>query len=374
MNVAHLLASPFYGGPERQAVGLCSHLPGEIKTSFFSYAEGGKATMFLTKAKEAGFPAFSLRQNWPHVLQCCRELVSVLREHQIDVLCTHGYKPDILGVIAGRAAGIPTISFAHGWTSATWKVRANEWMDKRSMRWFDRVIGVSEKQSDRVRRSGVAKERVVTIHNAIALSDLKPRTDADRVVLESLFSFKPSVIAVAAGRLSPEKGFDVLIDAAKEIVHGSPDTGIVIFGAGPLDSSLQKQIFDHSLQRNVILGGFRTDLDRILPQADVFVLSSRTEGLPVIMLEAMGSGVAVCATPVGGVPEVIDDEVEGLIAITDNVSSLAKQILRLLTDVNLRQRLSAAAKKRVALQFTHDLQAHAFVKLLHDVQLPPPRK
>ncbi len=367
MIVAQLLASPFFGGPERQALGLCQHLPNEIESHFYSYAENGKAQDFLSRAASAGFATTMLQENWPHLLRCRRELADHLIRIDADILCTHGYKPDILGILAARAAGIPAISIAHGWTSATRKVRINEWVDKRAMRYFDCVIGVSEAQAARVRHSGVQSKRVVAIHNAIDLNELRTRNAEDRQRLEQFFQFKPERIVVAAGRLSPEKGFDVLIDAAQRVIQGDKYAGVVIFGAGPLEESLQSKISGLEIQRQVVLGGFRNDLDRLLPQADLFVLSSRTEGLPVILLEALGAGVPSVATPVGGVPEVIEDGINGLIAKVDDPVSLANQITELLTNTSLRNTVIATAKSRVARDFSHSLQAQRFVALLDKV-------
>ena len=365
------MASPFFGGPERQVLGLARALRQReptIETVFLSFTEGGKSADFMGRAAADGFATVDLRHNWPHVLRCRREIAGLIDQMKIDVLCCNGYKPDIIGVLAARAAGVPSVSIAHGWTSATGRVRVNEWMDKRSMRWFDRVVGVSHEQSRRVVAAGVAESSVVTIHNGVDPSELAERNHVDRETLESLFGDQPiETIFVAAGRLSPEKGFDVLIDSMRAVVDADRSVGLVIFGEGPLRGDLSGRIAERRLERHVVMPGFRDDLNRLIPQADAMVLSSRTEGLPVILLEAMAGGVASVVTPVGGVGELVRDGREGLVVPVEDAGALAAAVGRLAEDGELRRRLGAAARQRVEAGFTHRLQAEGFAGVLGEV-------
>lgn len=373
-TLAQVMASPFYGGPERQVLGLAKALRAHrVETVFYSFAERGLARDFLGRASEAGFAAHVLENNFPHLWKCRDELADVFARDNVDWVCTNGYKPDIVGWVAARRAGRPVVSIAHGWTSATWRVRLNEWVDKRVMRSMDRVVGVSEEQSRRVRRCGASPDRVVTIHNGVDPAEMGSRNDADRRRLETFFETPPSLILVAAGRLSPEKGFSRLIDAVNAANQrlGKPP-GLVIFGSGPLEDALQTQIDVQGLHRSVVLGGFRDDLDRLLPQADGFALSSLTEGLPVILLEAMAAGVPPLATPVGGVPEVVRDGVDGWLLTgnveTDWVGCLVDWAgVDGAGDLENRKRRGESAKCRIAKSFTHEIQACRFVDMLESV-------
>ena len=108
-------------------------------------------------------------------------------------------------------------------------------------------------------------------------------------------------IVGAAGRLSPEKGFEQLIEAARMVTAQDADAGFVLFGDGPLRAALSRQIAASNLAERFILAGFRADLGKFLPHLDLMVLSSYTEGLPVVLLEALAAGVPVVSTAVGGV-------------------------------------------------------------------------
>jgi glycosyltransferase involved in cell wall biosynthesis len=123
-------------------------------------------------------------------------------------------------------------------------------------------------------------------------------------------------IVGAAGRLSPEKGFEVLVQAAEHVLRDNPTAGFVLFGEGPERTSLQQRINAAGLGQNFILASFRADLDRFLPHFDLLVLPSYTEGLPNVVLEGFAAGVPVVATAVGGTPEVVEEGVSGYLVLS----------------------------------------------------------
>src|SRR5690242_19774803 len=110
MNLVHLLASPFVGGPERQVLGLARHLPSSIRSTFVSFPERGLAKAVLDRARSDGFEAHALTHNAPRIGAATRELAGLLRRLQADVLLCNGYKPDVLGWYAARRAGVPVVS------------------------------------------------------------------------------------------------------------------------------------------------------------------------------------------------------------------------------------------------------------------------
>jgi len=363
MLVAHLLASPFYGGPERQVLALANELRGRHDSLFLSFAEGGRAKAFLDEAKDCGFEAIELRENWPHIFRAGREVAEHLREHGANILCTSGYKPDILGLRAARLTGIPAVAIAHGWTGATWKVRLNELLDRWAMTKYDAVVGVSEMQSARVRRACVAAEKIVTIPNAVALNLANPRNAESRHELENLFDSPPRLLVAAAGRLSPEKGFDVLVDAAAQVLRTSDDVGFLLFGEGPLREAISEQIQRYGIAERFVLAGFRKDLQTLLPNVDVLVMSSHTEGLPVILLEALAAAVPVVVTAVGGIPEVIEHGVQGFLVAPRDAKALAARVGQLLQNEEMRARMQAAGPERIATEYNTPLQAERYQAL-----------
>jgi glycosyltransferase involved in cell wall biosynthesis len=374
MRVVHLMASPFYGGPERQMLGLARHLPREVESRFLSFAERGLAQAFLDEVRRHGFEAKALLHNTPHFLACIREVADELRNVQADLLTCSGYKPDLIGWRAARRVGIPVISISHGWTAATWRVRGYEKLDKIALRWLDAVVCVSNAQAEKVRAAGVPEAKIVTIQNAIG-EDAFVEPDATvRAEMLRWFAAPPRWLIGAAGRLSREKGFSVFVEAAALVMQRRPEAGFVLFGDGPLRPELERSIAARGLQGRFLLAGFRNDLHRILPNLDVAVMSSYTEGLPVILLETGAAGVPTVATAVGGIPEVMDDGQSGFLVPAGDAKSLAQRIVALLENDAQRQAMGRAARERVRRDFSFtatSLQYHElFEKMVRRPQAP----
>src|SRR5579871_6217590 len=167
MNIVHLTASLFHGGPERQMLGLAHELAETDQTVFLSFAEGGRCRQFLSTARHHGFEAIGLTNDTPRLWSAVREITSHLKDIQADVLCCHGYKANLLGRFAARRAKVPVVAIARGWTGESCKVRLYEGIDRFHLRWMDHVVCVSEAQAERVRRAGVRANRISVIHNAI---------------------------------------------------------------------------------------------------------------------------------------------------------------------------------------------------------------
>ncbi len=155
MIVAHLMASPFFGGPERQMLGLARHLPPTTSSVFLTFAERGLAQAFLSEVRQHGFAGYTLNHNAPRYRAAATEIAGHLRRVGADLLTCSGYKPDIIGWLAARQARIPVVSVSHGWTSATLRVRVNELVNRLVLRWMDAVVCVSEAQAERMRRAKV---------------------------------------------------------------------------------------------------------------------------------------------------------------------------------------------------------------------------
>jgi glycosyltransferase involved in cell wall biosynthesis len=363
MNVVHLMASPFVGGPERQVLGLARALPPECRTTFLSFAESGRARPLLEQARQDGIEAVELRENFPRLGLAVAEVADHLRRLEADVLCTSGYKPDLVGWRAARRAGVRVVAIAHGWTGVTFKVRLYERLDALVMRWHDAVVCVSEAMAARVRAAGVPAANLVVIRNALDATPFDNPSPDCRCNVERFLAQRPKRIVGAVGRLSPEKGFDVLVDAAASVCRADAGVGFVVFGDGPLRQALSQRIAERGLEGRFVLAGFRTDLDRLLPGLDLAVLSSHTEGLPVAVLEAQAAGVAVVATAVGGTPEVVAEGQTGWLVAPADPVALADKIRHALGDADRLRQMGQRAAQRVRDEFTFTAQAAQYQRL-----------
>jgi glycosyltransferase involved in cell wall biosynthesis len=369
MRMVHLTASTFFGGPERQMLGLAQALSADYITDFLSFSEGGNCRAFLQQIQFAGFSGLELQHDTPHLRGAISEIADYLHLFDANILCCHGYKANLLGRIAARRSGIPAISISRGWTGETVKVRVYEAMDRFHLRYMDHVVCVSDGQARKVRRTGVPARKISIIRNAARLDAFAYADPSYRAQLAVLFSkFDPQALYIlAAGRLSPEKGFDVLVEAAKTVCESVPAARFVLFGEGAQRPILEERIAALGLRERFLLAGFRNDLDRWLPWADLVVLPSYTEGLPNVALEASAAGVAVVATAVGGTPEVIRDGQTGYLVPPGQPGLMAERIVGLLRDEETRKAFGTAARALMYEAFTFEAQAQAYDRLFQAI-------
>lgn len=355
-------------------LGLAQAMPGSVRTTFASFPEGGRCSAFLDQVRSRGFSAIPLRNDFPRVRATLRELTALLRDTASDVLLCHGYKAHILGRLAARRVGTPAVAVSRGWTGETRKVKFYEWLDRRHLRFMDHVVCVSDGQAEKVRRwCRVPESRITVIRNSARLAAFENHDPSARGRLLAFFPSDNGVsqVVLAAGRLSPEKGFGVLVEAAAMICRDNPAAGVVLFGEGALRSGLEGRVAELGLAGRFVMPGFRSDLDSLIGAADVVVLPSFTEGLPNVALEASAAGVPVVATAVGGTPEVIADGESGILVPPRQPGAIAAKVGELLRDPALRERMGEAGRGRMRTQFTFEAQASAYLKLLHSLYSTP---
>ena len=371
MNILHLTASTFFGGPERQILGLAHALP-EDRTTVLSFAEGGRCRAFLTESTRQGVEAAELENDTPRFRAAVGDLVSHLERRKVDVLLCHGYKANVLGRLAARRVGLPAVAVSRGWTGESWRVRLYEAVDRFHLRWMDRVVCVSEAQARKARRAGARPDRMRVIYNAV---DPERFFDLDAMCRAKMLRYFPTTprrIVGAAGRLSPEKGFDVLVRAARRVVRRDPSVGFIVFGDGVCRQRLQRQIRDAGLTGRFVLAGFRNDLDRYLPFFDLLTLPSFTEGMPNVVLEAFSAGVPVVATAVGGAPEVVEDGLSGFLVPAGDDAALADRIAAALESEERLRDMGMHGRERVHHQFTFAVQARAYRRLFEELKAGRP--
>lgn len=365
--IVHLTASRFFGGPERQMLELGQSLRPNHESTFLSFLEQGLCFQFLNEVRQYSFQALALAHDTPQLFSALCELVRLLRKIKASVLCCHCSKPNLLGLLAGRRIGIPVVAVSRGWTGETFRVRVYDKLDRLVLRWMDRVVCVSAAQAEKVRRAGVPRHKVTVIANAIRPERFAEPQPEHQERLRSLFRKAPRLIVGAAGRLSPEKGFDVLVDAATQVVGRDRSVGFVLFGEGPMRNSLTSQIRSRGLDQGFVLAGFRDDLDCYLPYLDLVVLPSFTEGLPNVALEAFAAGVPVVATAVGGTPEVVKHGVNGYLVPPGDPDALAHRIVEVLADKVTRSVFGSRGRAWVSERFSFASQALSYQRLFESI-------
>lgn len=225
---------------------------------------------------------------------------------------------------------------------------------------MDRVVSVSHGQAVKVLRTGIPAARTRVIPNAIHPERFARPDPADRKRLRAFFRDPPERIVGAAGRLSPDKGFAVFVEAAARVYRRDPSVGFILFGDGPLRKRLERQAAAAGLGGRFVLAGFRTDLDRFMPFLDLLVLPSYNEGLPNVVLEAFAAGVPVVATAVGGTPEVVEHGRSGFLVQPGDVGTLTRRIRDALSLEEVRRDFGRRGRERVLRDYTFAAQAREY--------------
>jgi glycosyltransferase involved in cell wall biosynthesis len=240
-------------------------------------------------------------------------------------------------------------------------------------RWKYRQVDCFICASDAIRQilvaDGIPEARTVTVHEGIDLGRVEAAPPGRPHEEFWLPHEAPLVGNVAA--LVPHKGQRYFIDAAALVVRQVPDARFLIAGEGELRSALEKQIKDHRLEKHVILAGFRPDVLSIHKSFDVFVLSSTTEGLGTSLLDAMACAKPVVATSAGGIPEIVEDGVTGLVVPPKDPEALARAIVTLLKDRELRMKLGSAGLARVRERFSAERMVQDTLRVYERVAQRP---
>jgi glycosyltransferase involved in cell wall biosynthesis len=205
------------------------------------------------------------------------------------------------------------------------------------------------------------------IHNGIGIQEIEP--DVRERVRTELGIGNNQFLIGCAGRCTPQKGFDRAIGAFSALAAAAPEARLVIVGDGPQLEDYRKLARSTGVVERVIFTGFRTDLPDLLQALDLFWLTSRSEGMPNVLLEACASGIPAIAFDVAGVPELIENGKDGVIVAQGDLEALADATRLLLRDSDRRKALAIAGREKVGKKFSMDRMVGAVEKYLFEVRM-----
>jgi glycosyltransferase involved in cell wall biosynthesis len=357
-----LTATNFYGGPERQIIGHALAVDTRrFQVIVAAFTEAGKETELVRRAREAGLLAESIHVRNAYDPRAVRNIIKLINAYDIKVVVSHNYRSNLLGRRAARANSIGHIAVSRGWTAENLKVRFFHWLDKIMLPKSDMVICVSESKRNELRSAGVPENCLSVIPNAVTVSDQLRQPSIDW--REHFGWDRPVSLVVSAGRLSREKGPDIFVAAIPAILQQRPATRFILFGHGPMKESLLRQITRLGLTDTVRLAGYVGDLPRELTAFDILVNSSRSEGMPNIVLEAMAARLPVVGTSVGGVPELIEHGRTGCLVAAEDSGALARAIIELLENRTLAEQYAMAAQQKIGADYSFAAQARRFEQI-----------
>ncbi len=354
MKALHCRSSTGRHGPERAILELVPALSAlGVDTelvALYRRPEGGPADHpWLREAEAAGLPAHQIEDPSVLSVRAVRRLAWRVRRSGADLLHTHDYKSNVLGGLVARQAdrSMPWVATVHLHTTTTRRLKVYRALDLFLLRLADRVVTVSRDQRRLLLRRGVDRRRVVLIPNVIDAEAFAGLAAPAAETRASLGCDLDTPLVVVVGRLTPQKGIDVLLAALPEVLAAVPDATVLVAGDGVSAASLQHKCRTAGLAAQVRFLGARDDVPSLLSAADLVVIPSRSEGLPLVLLEAMAVGTAVVASDVGGMSDLITNGRHGWLLPPSRPDALAAAITAALTHDDQRLAFAAAARQRV---------------------------
>ncbi|HKJ03978.1 MAG TPA: glycosyltransferase [Geopsychrobacteraceae bacterium] len=348
MKILHIIASPKIGGAEKLLLTIVDTIDSRrFDVAIAAFVDSREQfNAFYNEASQRGANLYPVEINSPYDVRQLLRLHQIIVEFKPDVIHSHGYKTNILGFLLARRFAIPVVATIHGWLHSRRKTtqifnRVNMFLLKR----FDRVVAVSGQIERVLLCSKVSSSRLVTLRN-VPFTKTKPGFDRSSFVQQ--YSLLPDSIYVGfVGRLEPVKGGEFFISAAATVLQSHSNIQFLIAGEGPEYSLMVEMAERLGISSQVKFLGFVDCPETLFQVLSLYVLPSLDEGVPLSLLEAMSAGVPVVASAVGGVPEVVEDGVNGLLVPAGDPDLLASVICRSLEDQKGTHQRIMAAKETI---------------------------
>ena len=275
-------------------------------------------------------------------------LRSIIAAGRPDLVHVHSRRgADLWGALAAWSRGVPAL--------ITRRVDnpENSLIARLKYRLYGRIITISEAIRQVLLSEGVPAEKITCVPSAV--DHRRYATACDREWFLREFGLQPTDRTIGMiAQFIPRKGHRVLIEAAPGIVSRCPEARFIFFGKGPLQEDVRKMCDRNRISDKMIFAGFRTDLERILPCLDLVVHPARMEGLGVSLLQAAAAGVPMVASRVGGIPEIVQDNVNGYLIDVEDRHAIMRRIIELLADPEKARRFGSAGQMIVRSRFSID--------------------
>ncbi|HWT71986.1 MAG TPA: glycosyltransferase [Oxalicibacterium sp.] len=344
MKILHVEAGKHYYGGARQvayiieglaARGVSNVLACPIGADIAAAVHGNAAVRQMAMAGDA-----DIGMIW--------RLARLIRAERPDLVHLHSRRgADLWGGIAARLTGTPCV------LSRRVDNPEPRWQAALKYRLFDHVITISEGIRRVLLQEGVPPRQVSCVRSAV---DAAPYLKAvDRGAFLREFGLPPDAIVIGmVAQLIPRKGHRYLIDAIDVLRRDHPQLQVLLFGKGPLQAELENLISQRNLSGVVHTAGFRSDLPQWLGGLDILAHPADMEGLGVSLLQASAAAIPIVASRAGGLPEAVEDRLNGLLVPPGDVAALTSALKLLLDDADLRRRFGAAGRTRILSEFSID--------------------
>ncbi len=365
-RICQLLHSLCVGGAEVLAARLARQLRDRYRFLFVCLDEIGTLGEEL---RDEGFSVHLLGRRPGLDWRCSYRLARLLRQNKVDIVHAHQYTPFFYGMTARLLYRRPGVMFTeHGRHFPDYPRRKRMLVNRLLLTRRDRVVGVGEAvRKALIENEGLSNDRVSVIYNGI---DLTPFTDKGRdreTARQEMGVSSDDLVILQVARLDYLKDHATALRALGHVVRQRPSAQLVLVGEGPERGKIEELTRQAGLENHVRLLGLRKDVSRLLYAADVFLLTSISEGIPLTLIEAMAASLPVVSTRVGGVGEVIEDGSTGLLAPAGDDSALAEKVLQLAADPQRRSRMGESGRRRAAAIFSESRMHGEYYRLYEDM-------
>jgi glycosyltransferase involved in cell wall biosynthesis len=367
LHLCHIISGDLWAGAETQVTASVAYLvqqPG-VRVTAVLLNDGRLAD----ELRRLDVTVIVIDETRTSLLGLLLGLRRVLREHPCDLVHVHKYKDGILGTLAARMAGVPrVVRTLHGFPEPErgWrhiKSQLYDGLDRLTQQYLgDLVIAVSQRMVETLWDSGYPATMVTCIHNGLDLSRIVPGRDP-MLVRRELGIDPDAPLIGTAGRLDVVKGHAHLLPVTKRLLQVDERARMLIVGDGPLHDQLRTSAHALSVGHACLFPGARRDIYDVMAALDIFVLPSHSEGLPMSLLEAMALSRPVVASDVGGIPEVIQHGINGLLVPPGDEEGLTRACLELLRNREYATRLGARARQTVERAFSHERSGAALLNV-----------
>ncbi len=358
IRILTLIESPTVTGPARNIIefgklGVVAE-PGlpAVETMVVTYWRGAGESPVAAAARNAGLPVATIleRRRWDTGV--IPQLRRIIADYRPDILESRNIKSHFLVRMLGLHKRYPWVAWNHGYTERDWLDRAYSQLDRWSLQAAFRVVTVCRPFAETLERRGIDGRKTTILHNFVKPFVPAPTEDVEG--LRRSLGVQNQAVILAVGRLSSEKGHAILLQAAARLekMNEAPDFRVVVVGDGPEQENLQRLTARLGIGQRIVMAGFQADVRPYYCLSTLLALPSYSEGSPNVVLEAMAAGLPIAATAAGGVPEILEDGVTGLMVTPGDPQAMAEAILRILRDKALASRLAAAARSCAQSKYT----------------------
>jgi glycosyltransferase involved in cell wall biosynthesis len=365
-SVCQVLHGLWVGGAEMLAAHLVRNLAAACRFVFVCLDDMGTLGRQLSAE---GFPVHVLDRRPGLDWNCARRLRNLLRRERIDLLHVHQYTPFFYGMMARLFyRPVPVLFTEHGRHQPDYPRRKRIMVNRLLLRRRDRVVGVGEAvRQALIQNEGIPAHRVGVLYNGINLGRFAKGAPDRNTLRREIGVAAEDLVLFQVARLDYLKDHATALRTVERVARHYPSVRLILVGEGPERPAIQELIRQRGLEPFVRLLGLRTDVARLLPAADLFLLTSISEGIPLTLIEAMAAGLPIVSTNVGGVPEVVEHDRTGLLAPARDDALLADLILRLAGSPALRQQMGHLGRDRAARLFSESQMHDRYLRLYQEM-------